>query len=211
MKRQRFLRPAVLRAALSAALCATMITVPAGAQTIARTVAIAPTSDGLGGFSAHFGDAFTAVDSGSAFTDLFTFAVTDRFDAAASLTSSYLDSPGIKDLQITGLSLYRYDPDTLAVIGNAIAGIDYTGVGQNPIDSWAVSGYELASGAYAIRVDGRVVGAAGGSFGADLGVSLAPIPEAPAYAMLLAGLTAGALLSRRRPAEARRCTPCGAC
>ena len=118
------------------------------------------------------------------------------FDASASLTSSFLDSPGAKDLLITGLSLYRYDPQTLAVIGNALAGVDLTGRGDNPVDAWAVSGLNLASGAYAVRVDGRVVGGAGGSFGADLTVS--PVPDAPAYALLLAGLAGGALAWRQQ-------------
>lgn len=47
-----------------------------------------------------------------------------------------------------------------------------------------------------MRVDGRVVGAAGGAFGGDLAVS--PVPEAPGYAMLLAGLAGSALFWRRR-------------
>ncbi len=114
------------------------------------------------------------------------------FDASASVTSSFLDSPGSKDLLITGLSLYRYDPQTLAVIGNAVAGVDLTGFGDNPVDSWSVTGLNLASGSYAAA--GRRPGSwvrRGGSFGADLTVS--PVPEAPFYAMLLMGLAGGAL------------------
>jgi hypothetical protein len=63
------------------------------------------------------------------------------------VTSSFLDSPGSKDLLITGLSLYRYDPQTLAVIGNAVAGVDLAGFGDNPVDSWSVTGLHLPAGA----------------------------------------------------------------
>ncbi|THC42860.1 hypothetical protein C2862_14785 [Massilia sp. Mn16-1_5] len=172
----------------------------ARAQAIERSTALSTVPDGAGGFNAFYGDTFSGEQSGSAFVDLFTFTVAGTpFDAAASVTSSFLDSPGSKDLLITGFSLYRYDPQTLAVIGNAIAGVDLTGFGSNPVDSWAVSGLNLASGAYALRVDGQVVGAAGGSFGADLTVS--PVPDAPAYALLLGGLACGALAWRRVPGK----------
>ncbi|QNA97761.1 FxDxF family PEP-CTERM protein [Massilia sp. Se16.2.3] len=158
------MRTKTLIAALSTALSAALVGLaPAHAQTIERTEAISLSPDGVGGFTAHFGDGFTAAQSGSAFTDLFTFAVAGTpFDAAASVTSSFLNSPGTKDLLITGLSLYRYDPATLAVVGTAIAGIDQTGFEDNAPDSWAVSAYNLVSGAYAVRVDGQVLGAAGG-------------------------------------------------
>lgn len=189
MKRLLFVPGAVLLAVLTGAP-------QARAQAIERNTGLATVPDGAGGFNAFFGDTFTGVQSGSAFTDVFTFAVADTpFDAAASVTSSFLDSPGSKDLLITGLALYRFDPQTMAVIGNALAGVDLTGFGSNPVDSWAVSGLNLASGSYAVRVDGQVVGASGGSFGGDLTVS--PVPEAPFHALLLGGLAGGALLWRR--------------
>ncbi|MEN3277332.1 MAG: hypothetical protein V7631_3122 [Massilia sp.] len=186
--------PLLLAAVLSALLCSAP---GAGAQTIERTAVLDVAPDGVGGFTSHFGGDFTAAQSGRSFADLFTFSVSGiPFDAAASVTSSFLDSPGTKDLRITGLSLYRYDPVTLAVIGNAVAGIDLTGSGDNPVDHWALTAFDLPVGAYALRVDGRVVGDAGGGFGGDLAVS--PVPEAPGYAMLLAGLAGSALLWRRR-------------
>ncbi len=193
MRRALFVPGAVLPALLSALLAGAP---QAQAQVIERSVALSTVPDGAGGFNAFFGDTLTEAQSGSSFADLFTFAVAGTpFDAAASVTSSFLDSPGSKDLSITGLSLYRYDPQTLAVIGNAVAGVDLTGFGDNPVDSWTVTGLNLASGAYAIRVDGMVAGTAGGSFGADLTVS--PVPEAPAYALMLAGLLGGVLAWRR--------------
>lgn len=190
-------------AALAAVLSAVLSSAPqARAQAIERSTELVTVPDGAGGFNAFFGDTFTGAQRGSAFAGLFTFAVAGTpFDAAASVTSSFLDSPGSKDLLITGLSLYRYDPQTLAVIGNALAGIDLTGFGPDPVDSWAVSGQGLASGAYALRVDGRVLGTAGGSFGGDLTVS--PVPEVPFHALLLGGLAGGALMWRRGSALAR--------
>lgn len=187
MKRQLIVLGGVLSVVLSGVV---------QAQVIERSTEVATVPDGAGGFNAFFGDTFTGAQTGDTFADLFTFAVAGTpFDASASVTSSFLDSPGTKDLLITGLSLYRYDPQTLAVIGNALAGIDLTGFGNNPVDSWTVTGLNLASGSYAVRVDGQVLGTAGGSFGADLTVS--PVPDAPAYALLLAGLLGGALAWRR--------------
>lgn len=192
MKRQLTVLGAALSAVLSGA---------PQAQVIERSTELALAPDAAGGFNAFFGGTFLEAQSGGTFADLFTFAVAGTpFDASASVTSSFLDSPGSKDLQVTGLSLYRYDPQTLAVIGNAVAGIDLTGPGANPVDSWTVTGLNLASGSYAVRVDGQVIGLAGGSFGADLTVS--PVPDAPACALLLAGLLGGALAWRRGVAPA---------
>lgn len=167
------------------------------AQAIDRTVPLVTAGDGVGGFNAHFGDTFTASTVGSTFTDIFTFNIGTPFDAAASVTSSFLNTPQTKDLLITGFSLYRYDPGTMAVLGMAIAGINETGFGSHPTDSWSLSAYGLSSGYYALKVDGRVLGAGGGAFGGDLTVS--PVPEPATYAMLLAGLgLVGAAATRRR-------------
>lgn len=171
----------------------------AAAQAIDRTVPLVTAGDGLGGFNAHFGDTFTASTVGSTFSDIFTFDIGTPFDAAASLTSSYLNTPQTKDLLITGLSLYRYDPGTMAVLGTAIAGIDETGFGAHPTDSWSLSAYGLSSGYYALKVDGQVLGMGGGAFGGDLTVS--PVPEPQAWSMLLAGMGLGlaGMAARRKP------------
>lgn len=171
----------------------------AGAQTIVRNTPVAAMDDGLGGFNAHVGDSFAASAVGSTFSDIFTFDAAIPFDAAASVTSSYLNNPLTKDLLITGLSLYRYDPVTMAVLGTAIAGIHIGGFGSNPVDAWTLSGFGLASGDYALKVDGRVVGTGGGAFGGDL--AIAPVPEPGAWGMLLGGLggfSIAGLLARRR-------------
>jgi hypothetical protein len=188
----------------SVAAGAAFIAQGAGAQTIERTTALITLDDGVGGFNSFFGDNFAASATGSAFTDIFTFNVSGMpFDAAGSLTSSYLNTPLTKDLQITGLALYRYDPVTNQVLGNAISGINNTGFGQHPIDAWSLEAFGLQSGAYAIRVDGQVLGAGGGSFGADFTIS--PVPEPQTWGMLLAGLgLLGASALRYRTAQPRR-------
>ena len=149
----------VLGALLAGAACAGP---HAAAQTIERSVPISAIDDGAGGFNAYFGDGFAAAQSGRSFIDVFTFDVAGLpFDAAASVTSSTLNSPSDKDLRITALSLYRYDPATMAIIGPAISGIDQTGFGADAPDSWALTAYSLPAGAYAVRVDGAVRGGAG--------------------------------------------------
>ena len=189
--------------AMAMAAGAALMAQGAGAATVNRTAPIVTADDGLGGFNAHFGDTFAQSTSGSTFTDTFTFDVGTPFDAAASLTSSYLNTPQTKDLLITGLSLYHYDAVTKAVLGTAIAGIDLTGTGADAPDSWALSGFGLASGAYAIQVNGEVRGVGGGAFGADLTIS--PVPEPQAWGMLLAGLGVCTTLAwrRRQPARVR--------
>lgn len=173
------------------------------AQELRRSAVLAAVDDGLGGFNASFGDTFAAATQGRSFSDTFTFDTSTPFDVAASLSSSYLDTPQTKDLSITGLNLYRYDPATGAVLGSAIAGIDATGFGANPTDLWTLSGYGLAAGAYALRIDGRVAGAGGGAFGGDL--TMSPVPEPQAWTVLLAGLCSLGLAAgsarRRDPAR----------
>jgi hypothetical protein len=170
----------------------------AAAQAITPTGPLVTVGDGRGGFNAHLGDTFAASTVGSAFSDTFTFSLATPFDAAAAITSSYLNTPFTKDLLITGLSLYRYDPASKVILGTAIAGINETGIGAHPTDSWSLSGFGLAGGDYALKVDGRVLGAGGGAFGGDLTIS--PVPEAQRWGMLLGGLgILGALVWRRKP------------
>lgn len=176
----------------------------AAAATIERTPVYVAVDDGLGGFNAHLGDTFAAATSGATFTDRFTFSAAAPFDAAAALTSSYLNAAQTRDLLITALSLYRYDPVTLAQLGPAIAGIDQTGPGPRPTEAWALSAYDLPGGAYALQVDGVVRGAGGGAFGADLTISA--VPELRTSSVLAAGLGVLAVLNARvRRKKSRPC------
>lgn len=164
---------------------------------ITRSTALVTAADGVGGFNAHFGDTFAAATTGSSFSDVFTFTVDSRFDSSGSVTSSYLNSSKVKDLLITGFSLYQFNPATMT-IGSTIAGVNETGPGPHPTDSWSLSAFGLTSGIYALKVDGKVVGNGGGAFGGDL--SIAPVPEPETYGMLLAGLGLVGFMARRRKA-----------
>ena len=188
---------------LAMAAGAALVAQGAGAATVDRTAPVVTVDDGLGGFNAHFGDTFAQSTTGSTFTDIFTFDVGTPFDASASLTSSFLNTPQTKDLLITGLSLYRYDPATKTMLGTAIAGINGTGTAADAPDSWSLSGYGLTSGSYAIQVNGEVRGVGGGAFGADL--TIAPVPEPQTWGMLVAGLGVLTTLAwrRRQPARGR--------
>lgn len=178
---------------------AAFVTQAASAQNITPTGPLTTVSDGAGGFNAFFGDTFTAAQAGTSFTDIFTFNVATPFDAAGSVTSSYLNTPLTKDLLITGMNLYRYDPATDTIIGSAISGVNNTGFGNHPTDSWSLEAFGLQSGAYALRIDGQVVGAGGGAFAGDFTIS--PVPEPATWGMLLAGLgIVGAAMGRRAPA-----------
>lgn len=188
----------VLSALIAGAACASQ---GAAAQAIDRTAPLVTAGDGVGGFNAHFGDTFATSTVGNTFTDIFTFNIGTPFDAASSLTSSYLNTPQTKDLLITGFSLYRYDPATMAILGTAIAGINETGFGSHPTDSWSLTAYGLSSGDYALKVDGKVLGAGGGAFGGDLTVS--PVPEPQTWGMLLAGLGLLGVAARRKPVPLR--------
>jgi len=187
------LKPLVLSALIAGAAFASQ---GAAAQAIDRSVPLVTVGDGVGGFNAHFGDTFTASTVGSTFSDVFTFNIGTPFDTASSVTSSYLNTPQTKDLLITGFSLYRYDPATMAILGTAIAGINETGFGSHPTDSWSLSAFGLSSGYYALQVNGRVLGEGGGAFGGDLTIS--PVPEPQTWAMLLAGLGMVGMTARRR-------------
>jgi hypothetical protein len=192
------LKSLVLSALIAGAAAASQ---GAAAQAIDRSVPLESAGDGGGGVIAHFGDNFTASTVGYTFSDVFTFNIGTPFDAASSVTSSYLNTPQTKDLLITGFSLYRYDPATMAILGTAIAGINETGFGSHPTDSWALSAYGLTGGDYALKVDGRVMGVGGGAFGGDLTIS--PVPEPQAWALLLAGLGLFSVAVWRKPALRR--------
>jgi hypothetical protein len=187
------LKSLVLSALIAGAAAASQ---GAAAQAIDRTVPLVTAGDGVGGFNAHFGDTFAASTVGNTFSDVFTFNIGTPFDAAASVTSSFLNTPQSKDLLITGFSLYRYDPSTMAILGTAVAGINETGFGSHPTDSWSLSAFGLTSGYYALKVNGQVLGAGGGAFGGDLTVS--PVPEPQTWGMLLAGLGLLGVATRRK-------------
>lgn len=167
----------------------------ASAATVYGNFDMAMLDDGVGGFSAYFGDAFSAAHMGDSFVDKFKFTIGNGFDSSASLTSTYLNGSKVKDLDITGFRLSMIDPGTSAVLAT-YNGVSTTVSGSH-VDTWQLSQFGLASGTYVLEVDGNVMGNGGGSYASDLTVTAA-VPEPETYGMLLSGLVLLGMAARRR-------------
>jgi hypothetical protein len=141
-------------------------------------------SDGLGGFSASYGDSFNAQALGSTFDDGFTFSVLTTSEADASLTTSL--PTAAKGLDINLFQVVKYDPST----GNILA--TYAPVGNN------LTASNLGSGSYYLEVAGTVTGTKGGSYGGNLDLVVTAVPEPETYAMLFAGLGLMGFMVRRK-------------
>lgn len=181
-------------------LGASLLGTSAFAATVGKTVNVNLASDGDGGFNAHFGNNFSSADTSNLFTDKYMFVLANNYDSAASVTSSYLKSSTVKDLQITGFSLVQYDPLTSAIL-HTYGGTNTTAGGLNPTDNWEFHINSLSVGSYFIEVDGSVLGSGGGSYGSDLTVSIAAVPEPETYGMMAAGLALMGLVARRKKAK----------
>jgi hypothetical protein len=174
---------------------ASLMAQTSSAAVVAGNFDITMLDDGVGGFSAYFGNAFSAAHMGDSFVDKYKFTFNNTFDSSASLTSTYLNSAKVKDLDITGFSLSMIDPVTSAVLAT-YNGTNTTGAG-NHVDTWELTQLGLLSGTYVLEVDGNVVGNGGGVYASDLTVTPA-VPEPETYGMLLAGMTLLGLMARRR-------------
>ena len=174
---------------------ASMLAQVSSAATLNGNFDMATMDDGVGGFNAFFGDAFTGLQMGDSFIDKFKFTIGNGFDSSASLTSTYLDRSKVKDLAITGFSLSMIDPSTSAVLAT-YNGINTTDAGSH-VDTWVLSKVGLGSGTYVLEVDGNVIGNGGGSYASDLTVTAA-VPEPETYGMLLAGMTLLGVAARRK-------------
>jgi hypothetical protein len=151
--------------------------------------------DGVGGFDSFFGNYFSASHMGDTFVDQFKFTIANGFDSSASLTSTYLNTTKVKDLDITGFSLKRIDPITSAVL-TTYNGTSTTVAGSK-VDTWELSNIGLASGTYVLEVDGSVVGNGGGVYASNMVVTAA-VPEPETYGMLLGGLALLGMAARRK-------------
>lgn len=158
--------------------------------------------DNAGGYSATFGDIFTASQRGSSFLDTFTFTVDrpETFAITGSLTTLnlYMDPPEngaeqmIKSVWIRDFGLFSYDPATGAT-GPELS-VNNTPYGHEGFDG----AWHLNPGTYAVQVRGDVLGNFGGSYAGD--VAIMPVPEPQTWGMLLAGLATVGALARRRKA-----------
>lgn len=176
---------------------ASLMGASAYATTVGKTVSVNLATDEDGGFNAHFGNNFSSLDSTNPFVDKYLFTLTTSYDSSASVTSSYLNSSTIKDLLITGFSLVQYDPVTDAILKTYAGTNTTTGI----TDNWELSANGLSAGSYYIEVDGTVVGTGGGSYGSDLTIAVAAVPEPGTYAMMAAGLGLLGFVARRKKAN----------
>jgi hypothetical protein len=132
----------------------------------------------------YFGHAIAMGNEGNTFADRYNFS-TSVFSDFGSVVSAF--SPGLVDgIQITGLSLFNS-------AGMSLGGIQ---VLDGEIDLWKLATAHLAADSYYLLVSGKVLAATPTGYGGSLTVSA--VPEADAYAMLLAGLGVVGYLARRR-------------
>lgn len=179
---------------------ATLFGSAAFAAEVGQTVTINLDADGVGGYNAHFGNTYAAADMNNTFTDKYNFVLNTGFDSSTSITSSYLKSSTVKDLNITGFSLVKYDPTTEAVLAT-YAGTNFTGAGAHPTDRWELTAMGLSAGNYYVAVNGVVAGSGGGAYGSDLTIAVSAVPEADTYAMMAAGLGLLGFVARRKKAK----------
>jgi hypothetical protein len=189
----------------ASALAAAALAGPAAhAQTAQATSPLVLVEDGKGGFSALFGNSFTAQQRGL-FTDIFTFTVDhpDAFTITGSVVAPVVrfaqqgaDPVSVKGIFFSDFSLHAYDPAT-GTMGPMLGWplrTDYPDAYANSFDG----AWHLLPGTYAVRVAGNVFGTNGGDYSADLAIM--PVPEPGEWGMLLAGLGALGALARRKRA-----------
>lgn len=170
------------------------------AAPVTKSVAVVLEDDGVGGGSATFGNIFSSSYAGLSFIDTFKFDVGNPFDSSGSLTSLFQSTTKVKDLEITGYSLVKYDPSSSAVLAT-YNGVNTGGSGIGAKDTWSLDATGLSAGYYYVQVTGNVLGNAGGSYTTDLGV-MAAVPEPETYGMMLAGMGVVGFLARRKRKQA---------
>ncbi len=127
--------------------------------------------------------------SGNFFNDHYYFTTDEVFDVSSLLTS--LTSGSGTGLTVTGFELRSQN-------GIVFHGIhEISGAHPASDQAWRlIAEHPLEVGYYSIEVNGYVNSANGGSYSGN--VAVASVPEADAYAMLLAGLGWLGLVARRR-------------
>jgi hypothetical protein len=180
---------------------ASLMASSAYAATVGKTVTVNLKADLDGGYNAHFGNEFTSADTSNLFTDKYLFTLDTSYDSSASVTSTYLKSSTVKDLLITGFSLVKYDPVTNQVLNTYLGTNTTNPMGAHPTDNWELTTFGLSAGSYFVEVDGKILGSAGGTYGSDLTIAVAAVPEPATYGMLGAGLGLLGFVARRKKAK----------
>ena len=145
----------------------------AGSSACAATSAL-DLSSGSAGFS--------GTPPAGGFSDSYTFTLPSATAFTASITAV---AAGGQDVDFTSIALSG--PSGL---------FSFTQVGVDPFEFWTLSTPTLAAGAYALTLVGAN-SAAIGSYAGNVALG-PPVPEPQTYALLLAGLAAIGLRTRRR-------------
>lgn len=139
----------------------------------------------LSGGSAGFNR--TPVGAG-VFTDTYTFLLAGAaYLTTGSVTSSQV---GSQDIDFTSIRIMQ-GATTFATFANN---------GTDAQEFYALSPTLLAAGAYSLVING-MQSADGASYGGNLAVAVAAVPEPETYALLLAGLGVLGFVARRRRQE----------
>jgi hypothetical protein len=124
-------------------------------------------------YSAHFGN-----DPIGVFSDVFTFtpAITSGSKVSGAFVNMDLDGGG-----------------SINFGGATLNGVAFT---QTSADRWSLASTFIPPGVLTLTIWGSVTD--GGSYGGNLNVLMAPVPEPETYAMLLGGLGLLGVVARRR-------------
>lgn len=143
-------------------------------------------TEGTAGFTNTYSFAGAA---GKSFLDTYSFFLTSSVDLDSSLTSIAKNTKSKFNLDITSFNLYL--GDTLVA-----AGVEEE---SGDLESWYLTGANLSSGAYSLKVGGVFEGTNGGTYSGDINVS--PVPEPATWGMLGLGLAAVGFAARRKQAK----------
>lgn len=140
----------------------------------------------LSGGTADFGpiSEFAAGNLNKTFSDIYTFN-TSVFGGADS-NISWVSLDDTSALNVSHFDLYKVG------VASPLA----TGVHSDGNDLWSFSGVNLAVGSYFIKVEGTIKTNDAITYSGNM--VLSPVPEADAYAMLMAGLGVVGFVARRR-------------
>jgi hypothetical protein len=123
------------------------------------------------------------------FLDIYEFTVSNLGLAAGAVVSTPIDLPFFPGVE------YGYQ---FAAIGLYTSSFTELAIDIDGSDGFSVQAALPSAGTYKLLVAGGTTGAFGGAYGGVLQTVVAAVPEPETYAMLLAGLGAIGLISRRR-------------
>ncbi len=121
------------------------------------------------------------------FTDMFTFSPLATPGSVATSTLVNTSSSGMENIDFLGADLNG----TLLTSGH------YTPVPGTVYNYVTTLSAAAVTGPLVLTIHG--VNTTGGSYGGDLTLTMAPVPEPETYAMLLGGMGILAFLARKRP------------